>query len=82
MKPCRAAIDEEDWPRCARCDTPVEDCFALTSERGTVWLVAQCHGDEQTIRLDAADLDDIEAATVTVGLAFAGPERGDHAVGR
>ena len=41
-------ISITDWPRCARCDMPVEQ-FYLDDESGEISLVAVCHGDRQVV---------------------------------
>jgi hypothetical protein len=64
-------IDEYDWPRCAKCEMPVEK-FCVTDTGDALILMAACHGKEETVVLPDTIMDDITSTLdITIGPAFA-----------
>lgn len=57
-------IHRGDWPRCAKCDLPVEDFFAY--EDDVTVFVAMCHNEIEHVRLTPDLLDN----NIKVTMAF------------
>lgn len=65
-----------DWPRCGRCDMPVENFWADVDE-SCVILVARCHGKTQVVEVPDELWDTWRPADFVLGPAFyAEPENG------
>lgn len=66
-------IDPEDphYPRCAKCDTPVEK-FCVTDTGDALTLVTTCHGNTETVILSDEVWDDVVIPYVSIGPAFTG----------
>lgn len=62
-------IDDNDWPRCAKCDLPVEN-FCIDDTGNTLTFVATCHGEEQLVEIPDSFWDQELVHTVSIGPAF------------
>ena len=49
-------IDIDDWPRCAKCDMPVEQ-FSGTDDGTALTFVAMCHGEVQSATIPDSTWD-------------------------
>lgn len=72
------AIDPEDWPRCARCDMPVEK-FCVTDTGDALYLVAACHEKVQMVEVPDAIWDNvIQMFDVEIGPAFSEGDNNEY----
>lgn len=62
-------ISEDDWPRCAKCDMPVEN-FVIADTGNTLTFVATCHGKEELVHIPDSMWDTEFDQTVSIGPAF------------
>lgn len=62
-------IDDNDWPRCTKCDMPVEN-FYIDDTGNVLNFVAQCHGKEQLVKVPDSFWDQELGHTVSIGPAF------------
>lgn len=60
------------WPRCARCQMPVED-FTIGSLLDSVVLTAYCHGDTEIVQVPDKIWDEFSPNDVVITEAFADP---------
>lgn len=67
-------IDPWDWPRCRKCDMPVEE-FEATDTGDSLAFVARCHGEEELVQLPDSVWDDDNTYGVEWSYAF--EENGD-----
>jgi hypothetical protein len=70
VKLARIRIAAADWPRCGRCEMPVEVFYADVTEESVI-LVAQCHGSVQAEEVPDALWDSYSPADFRLGPAFA-----------
>lgn len=62
-------VDPSDWPRCDKCDMPVED-FQVTDKGNSLEFVARCHGDQELVVVPDEFWNDEVGAIVEIGPAF------------
>jgi hypothetical protein len=61
-------IDQDDWPRCARCHMPVEN-FEIIDTGDSITLMAACHGAEELVTIPDSVWDTVGQG-VSIGYAF------------
>jgi hypothetical protein len=66
------SIHPDDWPRCAKCDMPVQE-FKIVDCGYSTTLVAACHGADEIIDVPDEILANVFGGYVRIGLAFDGP---------
>ncbi len=69
-------IDEIDWPRCHRCQMPVES-FRVSDTGDGLIFVAACHGVEELVNFPDEMWDTIIGTHVNFGPAFCNKENID-----
>jgi hypothetical protein len=67
----RVTIDTADWPRCGRCEMPVEQFWADVTPRSLIF-VAVCHGKTETVEIPDELWDNSLPTTSDFGPAFSG----------
>lgn len=60
------AIDPEDWPRCDKCNMPVEN-FCVTDTGDALIFVAACHEKQETVTLSDEIWDNVLTSTWSFG---------------
>lgn len=68
-------IDPDDWPRCSRCDMPVED-FGVSDTGDSLIFVATCHGDTEVATIPDDMWDTMIGTHVHLEDAF--QQKGDN----
>jgi hypothetical protein len=63
-------IDSLDWPRCDKCQMPVQQFSVYESSSTGITFVATCHGEEQTVTVPNDVLIDMLGSHVGFGTAF------------
>lgn len=62
-------ISPLDWPRCAKCEMPVEK-FSVIDTENAMAFVAACHGQEQIVNVPDELWADMLGSHVNFGPAF------------
>lgn len=65
----RIEVNTADFPRCALCETVVEDFYILELDNEII-LVVECHKSRETVKLNAEDLAQLDEQTIRLDWAF------------
>ena len=65
----RIPINIDEYPRCGRCEMPVEDFYAVELEN-SLELVVECHQAIERVSITAESLKVIQIGSVAITSAF------------
>lgn len=63
-------INPLDWPRCAKCNMPVQKFSVFDSLNAGITLVAECHGEQQAVTVPDEVLTEMLGSHMSFGTAF------------
>lgn len=66
----RIIIERYDWPRCARCEMPVQGFVAYDTGTDLIFQ-AECHGSTETVKFTNDDFNLAARDYFQLGQAFA-----------
>jgi len=70
-------IDSSDWPRCDKCQMPVEN-FRATDHGDSLTLMAECHGKREVVTLPDTLWDSVIGTHMNLGPAFTGDDTNEE----
>lgn len=59
----------QDFPRCAKCEMPVEEFYLLERDNNAEFVI-KCHNKVERVLLTADTLIGLDTATIQIGIAF------------